>query len=58
MSKENIQELYPTSDDDSRIQRQARLNSNFQTTKPTLESIKREENSLVCVTSDGWEFYL
>ena len=30
--------LYQTSDDDSGIPRQARLDSNSQTTKPTLES--------------------
>ena len=38
MSKEKIQELIPTSDDDYGIPRQARLDSNSQTTKPTLES--------------------
>ena len=30
MSKEKIQELIPSSDDDSRPPRQARLDSNFQ----------------------------
>jgi hypothetical protein len=40
MSKGKIQELYQTSDDDSGIPRQARLDSNSQTTKP---------NSLVCL---------
>jgi hypothetical protein len=43
MSKGKIQEIYQTSDDDSRIPRQARLDSNYRTSKPTLESEKREE---------------
>ena len=48
MSKEKIQELYLTSDDDSEISRQARLNSNSQTTKPTLET-KNERRELLAV---------
>jgi hypothetical protein len=34
ISKGKVQELYQTSDDDSGIPRQARLDSNSQTTKP------------------------
>ena len=51
MSKEKIQELIPTSDDDSGILRQARLDSNSQTTLPTVET-KNEirELLLVCVS--------
>ena len=49
MSKEKIQELIPTSDDDSGIPRQARLDSNSQTTKPTLESKSEKRKLLWCV---------
>ena len=41
--------LHPTSDDDSGIPRQARLDSNSQTTKPTLES-KNERRELLGVS--------
>jgi hypothetical protein len=55
MSKGKIQELYHTSDDDSGILRQAQPDSNSQTTKPTLESKKREEISFVCVSLDAFK---
>ena len=54
MSKEKIQEHIQTSDDDSGIPRQARLDSNPQTTLPTLESeSEKRELLLVCVESEG-----
>ena len=59
MSKEKIQELYPASNDDSGIPRQARLDSNSQTTKPTLErETEKRELLLVCVESEGVALYL
>jgi hypothetical protein len=58
MSKGKIKELYQTSDDDFGIPRQARLDSNSQTTKPTLEIEKREETSLGCVLQAVMPLYL
>ena len=58
MSKKKIQELIPTSDDDSGILRQARLDSNSQLPN-LLQKVKvRRELLLVCVESEGVALYL
>ena len=59
MSKEGYKSLYQTSEDDSGIPRQARLDSNSQTTKPNSRTeVKRELLLSVCLTSeDGRSIY-
>ena len=50
MSRKRYKSLYPTFDDDSGIPRQARLDSNSKTTKPTLETKNERRELLLCVS--------
>jgi len=53
--RKRYKSLYPTSDDDSGIRRQARLDSNSQLPNLLYKVKVREESSFgVCLTSEGW----